>query len=244
APGPSAPAAPRAARDPDVEGLVSSVGATAGGDLEEAVAVRVADLVGYQDLGYARRYAEVVARARAADESLGRGDGDFSRSVAVELHRLMAYKDEYEVARLHLAEGARQEVEREVGLGARVTYHLAPEWLASPGGARKRAWRTGARPALRVLRAARRLRGTHLDPFGATRLRREERRVRDEYVATVTGLSEGLADEDYATAVELAGLASLVRGFGEVKTASLERYAQRRALVGAADVPRRGPRLD
>ena len=196
--------------------------------LEDVIATRVADLAGYQDERYARDYARVLERVRAADRALGHEGGALSRAAAVELHRLMAYKDEYEVARLHLAADAAREVEAAFGAGARVSYHLSPPVLGVLTRGRKVRSRVAARVAMRALAASRRLRGTRLDPFGAAALRRAERRVRDDYVASLDALCAALTPDGYAAAVELAGLPAMIRGFGEVKGASLERYERRR----------------
>jgi indolepyruvate ferredoxin oxidoreductase len=232
----SPPAAP-AARDFRFESIVSMVGATSGGELDDLVRTRVADLADYQDREYAQEYARVLALARAADQGLGRGDGAFSRAVAVELHRLMSYKDEYEVARLHLSRGARDELEGAFGATRRVTYHLMPPSLGSLGLKKKLRLRWSATWAFHALRAARRLRGTALDPFGRSAERREERRVRDDYVATVEHLSKTLRTDTYEFALEVANLPSEIRGFGEIKSLAIHQYEERRRDLLATTVP-------
>jgi indolepyruvate ferredoxin oxidoreductase len=232
------PVAPMA-RDARLESLVSTVGATPGGVLDDLVRRRVADLVDYQDREYAREYTRVLALARAADEGLGLGDGAFSRAAAVELHRLMAYKDEYEVARLHLSQGAHDELEGAFGAKRRVTYHLMPPTLGTLGLKRKIRLRWSATFGFHALRVARRLRGTSLDPFGRSAERREERRVRDNYVATLEHLSETLRADTYESAVEMANLPSEIRGFGEIKSLAIHQYEERRRDLLATRVPTR-----
>ena len=223
-----------AERDSRFESIVSTVGATSEGELDGLVRMRVADLADYQNREYAREYARVLALARAADQGLGLGDGAFSRAVAVELHRLMAYKDEYEVARLHLSRGARDELESAFGANRRVTYHLMPPSLGALGLKRKLRLRRSATLGFHALRVARRLRGTALDPFGRSAERREERRVRDEYVATVEHLSATLRADTYELALEVANLPSEIRGFGEIKLLAIHQYeARRRDLLTA-----------
>jgi len=220
-------ATPGAVPDPRLESVASSVGAETGGDLDSVVRIRVADLTDYQNLGYARRYADLVGRARAAEHSLGLSQESFARAVAVELHRLMACKDEYEVARLHLSTNAREEIERTFGVGGRVTYHLAPAALGPLGLKRKLRMRSSALLGFHVLRRFRFLRGTRFDPFARATLRREERQIRDEYLTTIGQLIDGLTVANHAEAVEIALRPSSIRGFGVNKSRSIERYLER-----------------
>ncbi len=222
-PDPVAPRPPGA-----TDQLVGAVGAASGGDLESLVAPRVADLRDSRGDGAARRYAELVGRARVAEAALGQADGPFARAVAEQLYRLMAYKDEYEVARLLLSSAARAEVAATFGEGARTTFHLSLTERQRATGV-KHALGPGSRGVLRALRAGRGLRETRLDPFGRSALRREERRVRDEYVATLERLIATLAADTHERAVELAAAPALVRGFGPVKAASIVAYEARRA---------------
>ncbi len=211
-----------------VADLVSLVGAPHGGALAGIVETRIADLVGYQDRAYARRYAETVARCRTAEEArCGVSDGPFARAVAVQLHRLMAYRDEYEVARLHRAPSLRAEVESRFGAGARVDYHLRPPVLRHLGLDRKLALRRTAGPTFGALAGMRRLRGTPFDPFGRSPLRRLERQLRDGYETAVTGLCRSLDPENHARAVAIATLPEDVRGYGPVKEAAIRRLRSR-----------------
>ncbi len=221
-----APPVPRPPAPSD--GLLGVVGAAPGGELESLVAPRLADLRASRGDGAARRYAELVGRARAAEAALGEPEGPFTRAVAEHLFRLVAYKDEYEVARLLLSEAARAEVTDAFGEGAEVTAHLSLTERQRARGV-KRALGPGSRWVLRALYAGRGLRETRLDPFGRSALRREERRVRDEYVATVEGLIGSLTPDTHERAVALAAAPALVRGFGPVKAASIAAYDVRRA---------------
>lgn len=208
--------------------LAAAVGSPPNGELDRIVRARIADLISYQDGAYARRYAETVARCRAAEQSAcGVADGPFARAVAVQLHRLMAYKDEYEVARLHRDRAVRNDLERHFGRDARVQYHLRPPLLRSMGLERKIVLGTGARATLAALASMRRLRGTPLDPFGHARLRRLERELRDEYEALVSRLCDSLDPDRLPAAVAVAGLPDMVRGYGRVKLAAVDRYRSR-----------------
>ncbi|MCO1656313.1 indolepyruvate ferredoxin oxidoreductase family protein [Pseudonocardia humida] len=199
--------------------------------LGDVLAVRIADLTGYQDAAYAARYAEEVRRVRdLAAAAAGPRAGDrIGLAYARGLHKLMAYKDEYEVARLHLdpVEAARRAEAH--GADARVSVLLHPPVLRALGMNRKIRLRATATPAFRALRAARKLRGTPLDVFGYAGVRRTERRIIGEYQALVR---RALARLDPGTAdlvEELAGLPDLVRGYEDVKLAGVRRFRERAA---------------
>ena len=222
----------------DVEDLVELVGAAPGSELEAVVRARIADLAAYQDRAYARRYAATVARCRSAEETrCATGGGAFATAVAVQLHRLMAYRDEYEVARLHRSPLLRAQLVARFGEGAQVRYHLHPPALRRLGLERKVSLGRAADVAFEALAPLRRLRGTPFDPFGRTRLRRQERELRDGYETMVTRLCDTLDPESHSQAVSIARLASTVRGYGEVKAAAIRRFwddaAPLRASIGA-----------
>jgi indolepyruvate ferredoxin oxidoreductase len=210
---------------PDTTGLDDLAGDA---ELVRMVAVRRAELTQYQDARAARRYLDVVRRCRQAEQAAG-GDGAFTRTVAHQLHRLMAYKDEYEVARLLLAGGPR--LERAVGPVEKVTWNLHPPALRALGMERKLRLGPWARPMLVGLRSMKRVRGTALDPFGRTEVRRTERRLVTEYLALVDRLLPGLAD-DPQVCVRAAGLVDMVRGYEQVKLRNVARYRQALAEAG------------
>ena len=131
--------------------------------------MRVPELAAYQDLGYAERYAGFVARVRVAEDQRTPGRTELTEAVARNLFKLMAYKDEYEVARLHLDTVERAKLDRELGAGAKVAFNLHPPMLRAMGLDRKLKLGPWFLPAFRTLRGMRRLRGTRLDPFGTPR---------------------------------------------------------------------------
>jgi indolepyruvate ferredoxin oxidoreductase len=182
---------------------------------------------------------DVVARV-AAVERERIGTTAFDETVAVNLHKLMAYKDEYEVARLHLDPVFQRLIEREFGVGARVRWHLHPPILRALGI--DRTWRFGSwfTPAYRLLHMLRRLRFTPLDPFGRAEVRRVERALIDEYRETVAPLLARLDPVTHASACEIA--ADMIRGYERIKVANVERYRARLAEQSAAlaSGPRRG----
>ncbi|RSN67317.1 hypothetical protein DMH08_13680 [Actinomadura sp. WAC 06369] len=221
---------------PAAERLVDASGAD--GELARVLRIRVPDLAAYQDLALAERYLAAVLRVAAAERASGADGQRLAVAVARNLYKLMAYKDEYEVARLHLDPELARRVEERFGAGAEVRYMLHPPLLRAVGLDRKIALGRSARPAFRALRAMRRLRGTPLDPFGAAAQRRAERRLVTGYVAVVNelvaGLRDGASPERRDLAAEIAELPDMVRGYEDVKTANIARYEERlRELLAA-----------
>ncbi|MCP5266579.1 MAG: indolepyruvate ferredoxin oxidoreductase family protein [Burkholderiaceae bacterium] len=203
-------------------------------DLEHFVERRRAFLVDYQNEAYAQRYAALVARVRLAEnDRLGeaRAGARLARAVAAGLFKLMAYKDEYEVARLHRDPRFLDAIAAQFEGDYRVRFHLAPPGLArpaSPGGRpRKRAYGALAGPLFALLSSLRFLRGTWLDPFGHGAERRRERAALASYEALIDELMSTLDAGNHGLAVEIASLPLEVRGFGPVKQAA-EDAAQRR----------------
>jgi indolepyruvate ferredoxin oxidoreductase len=187
---------------------------------------RAADLFAYQDAAYARRYVDDVLEVLAIERRAGVSDRTpVTEAYARSLHKLMAYKDEYEVARLHL--DAVQEATRdaEFGPGAKVEVMLHPPLLRSLGLDRKLGVPArAARPLFTGLRAGRRLRGTALDPFGATRLRRLERALIDEHRELTRRALAHLSADNADAVAEIAGLADMIRGYESIKLQAVERY--------------------
>ena len=182
------------------------------------------DLTDYQSEGYARRFRTVVDRARAAERAVDPGSTAFTEAVARNLHKLMAYKDEYEVARLLLADAAVTDYEAVGGPGAEVTYLLHPPMLRAMGVDRKLRLQRSALPALRALRASKRLRGTPADPFRWAQVRRVERAMIPEYIAAVERLASDLHADTIDDAIEIAALPDQVRGYEDIKLRRAERY--------------------
>ncbi len=199
------------------------------GDLATLVDRRAAHLEAYQDAALARRYRERVERARGLDE-------DFGKAVARGYHKLLAYKDEYEVARLH-ATTLRPAVEAGfVGVRA-MRFHLAPPILAGKDGAgrpRKRVFGPWVLPVFGLLAWLKGLRGTPFDPFGRTAERRMERGLIAEYETDMDRVTAGFRLATRDLAIELALLPLEIRGFGYVKQAAAEAVAVRRAALLAA----------
>ncbi|MBA2566646.1 MAG: indolepyruvate ferredoxin oxidoreductase family protein, partial [Thermoleophilaceae bacterium] len=196
-------------------------------ELRRLLEVRVPELVAYQGRTYAERYVELVREVRAAEAERAPGRTELAEAVARGLFKLMAYKDEYEVARLHLDEAERARLSADFGPNAKVKFNIHPPLLRAMGLKRKLELGTWFVPAFRLLRSLRRLRGTPFDVFGYARVRRVERGLVEEYRALVREAIDGLGPDTHATAVELCDLPDMVRGYEEIKLASVERFRER-----------------
>ncbi|MEA3184720.1 MAG: indolepyruvate ferredoxin oxidoreductase, partial [Ilumatobacteraceae bacterium] len=195
--------------------------------LRDLVERRAGDLVAYQDRLYADRYVQVVVNAHRVELARG-GDGTFTTTVARQLHHVMAYKDEYEVARLLL--GGRAKVAAQFGDDATMMWNLYPPMLRSMGLGHKLRFGRWSVPLMGSLRRMKGLRGTALDPFGHSKVRRTERALVDEYIALVQEATTLLASNP-SKAIELVGLIDQVRGYEGIKLANVDRY--REALAAA-----------
>ena len=194
--------------------------------LDELVQARAAFLTQYQSARYADRYRDVIRDVMTREAAALGHPGRFSRTAAEGLFRVMAYKDEYEVARLHAG----------AAYGAKPVFHLSPPLLArtdpATGRPRKMAvpgWL--ALPLFRVLRHGKTLRGTRLDPFGWLAERRLERALRETYIEDLCVAAAGLRPDTLDTAVALAELPDMIRGFGPVKEANRAKAEQRRTML-------------
>jgi len=210
---------------------------------EERVQRRVEFLTAYQDAGYARRYESLVRRLAAAESRQAPGSEGLADAVARNLFKLMAYKDEYEVARLHCDSGFLERLAGQFEGDWKIQVHLAPPLLARKdpltGQPRKTAYGPWMLRAMRLLVPLRRLRGTPLDPFGWTQERKTERRLIAEYEALLDEIAENLNRRNHATAVALAQLPDAVRGYGHVKQAGIDRmHAERDRLLESFRSPR------
>jgi indolepyruvate ferredoxin oxidoreductase len=209
--------------------------------LDAAIARRAADLRAYQNRRYAARYEALLARTRAAEEAAMPGSEALGRAVAVQLYRVMAYKDEYEVARLHADAGWQRHLAEGFTGTTRLALHLAPPILSRLGPDGRPAKREFGPWMLRVmgwLHHGKALRGTALDPFGRTAERQEERALREEFIATLEAQLPRLSAGSHATLLAWVEAWSGIKGFGPVKArnvaAARPRIEAAAAALGAA----------
>ena len=188
-------------------------------NLETLIRRRVAFLTEYQNTVYAKRYEDLVAKVRDAEAASGTGEA-LSKAVAKYLFKLMAYKDEYEVARLYTSGDFEKRLKDSFEGDFKVTYNLAPPLLAkhdAKGHLVKARYGSWMNAAFKVLAKFKGLRGTALDPFGYTAERKMERGLVQDYETLIVELLVNMTQKNYPTAVKLASLPEQIRGFGHVK---------------------------
>lgn len=230
----------RAAHDPQAVQQLSQPASTPAHrrlsqNLDETVRRRVETLTAYQDARYAERYRRLVEQVRAAESRLQ--STALSEAVARAYFKLLAVKDEYEVARLYADPAFLQQLSEEFEGNFRLRFHLAPPLLARPnpltGGIRKHSYGPWMLNAFRWLSKLRGLRGTFADPFGRTTERRMERQLLADYEADVNLILSQLAPETLPSAIELASIPERIRGYGHVKAASVAQARPRQDALRA-----------
>ena len=210
--------------------LVESVGAA--GELKRLLEIRVPELIAYKSAGYARGYAQFVRRVREAEAAQVPGESRLSEAVARYLFKLMAYKDEYEVARLSLNPDIAKALADEFPGGVKLAYNLHPPLLRALGLEQKLKLGPWFGSVFGVLARMKWLRGTPLDPFGFAAVRRVERQLPGEYRALVEKALVGLSPESYERAVKVASLPDLVRGYEEIKLRNVQRFRDEVRALG------------
>jgi len=195
--------------------------------LDQMIERRVAFLTDYQDSAYAARYATMIRRVREAEAACVPAETELTQSVARALFKLMAYKDEYEVARLYTETDFLKRVADRFDGPYELNFHLAPPILGDrdpqTGHLRKRRFGPRMIVVFRVLAKLRRLRGTPFDLFGRSEERRIERQLITDYETMVEDILAHLSPTNHAVAVDLVALPLEIRGFGHIKNAALAR---------------------
>ena len=214
-----------AAADPDFLPRSGAEQANEIETLDQMIARRAAFLEAYQNRAYAARYQAIIARVRRAEAALG--TEALTEAVARALFKLMAYKDEYEVARLHMASGFLDELRREFEGDFVVNYHLAPPFLPTKpdarGRPRKRRFGPWIQMPLKMLTHLKVLRGTPFDPFGYTAERRAERELISWYEAQIDALLGKLGATHLPDLLKIARAPLEIRGYGPVKEAAIHK---------------------
>ena len=206
--------------------IVGEVSGTAGGSaqviafkkrdtVETLVERRMEFLTAYQNSGYANAYRDFVLRVQQVEQPLGRTT--LTEAVARYLFKLMAYKDEYEVARLQADPAFLARIDSMFEGDYKLNYHLAPPHSAKrneKGELQKKQYGSGMLTAFKVLQKFKWLRGGLLDPFGYTDERKTERALISEYRDSIEKVITGLSSANYATAVEIACIPEQIKGYG------------------------------
>jgi indolepyruvate ferredoxin oxidoreductase len=213
-----------------VEALVGGARPNAGAaqpeSLDRLIERRAAFLKDYQNIAYAQRYRAAVVAVRSAEATRARGCSGLAEAAVRNLFALMAYKDEYEVARLYSDGAFAKRLQQQFDGDFTIQYHLAPPLLASrdptTGEPLKRTFGPWLGRVFKLLAGLRPLRGTVLDIFGYTQERRMERRLIADYEATLRELAATLDPGNHALAVEIASLPAKIRGYGHIKARNAE----------------------
>ncbi len=206
------------------QSLVNQVKAS--GELLRLLELRVPDLIAYQNKGYAQKYVDFVRQVKEVEETRTPGETHLSEAVARYLYKLMAYKDEYEVARLHLRPEAKIALEEAFGKGAKIEYQLHPPFLRAMGLKKKIKLGSWFNPIFKTLAISKGLRGTPFDPFGYAGVRKTERTLIAEYRELVKSQLPLLSFENYDRAVSLANLPDLIRGYEAIKMKNVQLFRE------------------
>ena len=221
-----------------VEPAPAPAPATPAEALEDMIATRVAFLTDYQNAAYAGRYEALVRKAAAAEGAAVPGADGLARAVARYAFKLMAYKDEYEVARLHSSAEFKRQLEEQFEGDYTLQFNLAPPLFSrrhpETGHLMKTTFGPWMMHVFGVLARFKGLRGTAFDIFGKTEERRTERQLFVDYMATVEEIAQRLTADNHEIAVQLASVPERIRGYGHVKERHLaEARAQEEALRAA-----------
>lgn len=203
--------------------------------LDEKIERNTAELVKYQDQAYADLYSKLITKLRGADATQN-NDLSLTEVAVTQLYRLMAYKDEFEVARLYTESDFLEQVEQTFEGDYKIKFHMAPPLLAraldAQGRPKKMEFGPWMMKALKFVAGFRKYRGTMLDPFSRHTDRKLERKLRDDYISLLEQLSSGLSGNNYETALQLASAPSEIRGFGPVKEEAAQKAeAAKQALL-------------
>ncbi len=245
-----APKVQKAELTASARAIVQSVGAKGDkqSELKRLLEVRVPELIAYQDEAYAKRYAEVIKRVAAAEQKAVPGQSALAEAAARYLYKLMAYKDEYEVARLHTDPAFLAQLDAQFEHGYTVKYNLAPPTISKrdpvTGHLIKQQFGPWMRSAFGWLKKFKGLRGGGLDVFGKTGERRQERKMIEDYIQELEMVCSQLTPLNHAAAAALARVPDEIRGYGHVKEQSIEvaevLRSQRRQAFGNPQ-PKRQP---
>ncbi|MEE9416813.1 MAG: DUF6537 domain-containing protein, partial [Acidimicrobiales bacterium] len=210
---------------PELVELVSNIDAAP--ELTATLLMLTADLVDFQDEDYARTFIAAVAQGASAEKNADPTSKRLTESVARSLHKLMAYKDEYEVARLMLLPEADKAAKEVGGLGATITWQLHPPILKALGRDSKTGFGPNSKPAFAALRSAKRLRGTRFDPFGRSEMRSTERVLASEFNEAMILVYSALTADNIDAAIAIAELPQDIRGFEALKMRRIGEFRKR-----------------
>ena len=196
---------------------------------------RTNDLIAYQSQAYADQYNTFIEKICAAEAKAVPKNTGFSEAVSKSLYKLMAYKDEYEIARLYSDGNFKKAIGRQFQDGGKLKYHLAPPFLSSQnpetGHLIKREFGSWIFPLFKILASLKGLRGGSFDPFGFTEERKMERQLIQDYRTLVEDVLKTLCDKNKYLAIEIISLALDIRGYGHVKMDNIEKVIARQDIL-------------
>lgn len=219
---------------PTAQNLINSVGAE--GELKRLLEIRVPELIAYQNEAYARQYIEDVKKVYEKEQAICAGVTQLSEAVARNLFKLMAYKDEYEVARLSLKSEVHQAMAEQFGEKATIHYNLHPPILKAFGLKKKIKFGKWFNSAYGLLTRMKGLRGTALDIFGYDHIRKVERALIPQYRELLFSAVDDLTPDNYSLAVKLASLPDIIRGYDEIKLRNVEKFWDEVQALGYRDL--------
>lgn len=215
---------------PEAQKLIASVNAD--GELLRLLRIRVPELISYQNLAYAAQYIELVKEVLSAETTINPNNKPLTEAVARYLFKLMAYKDEYEVARLHLGDQFHNAIEQEFGPNVKMSYMLHPPIFRALGLKSKIKLGRWFDTVYRMLYRMRGLRGTALDIFGYAKVRKVERQLILDYRAIIRSGIKDLSQEKYDKLMTFARLPDKIRGYEEIKLNNVEKFYEDTAALG------------
>jgi indolepyruvate ferredoxin oxidoreductase len=205
--------------------------------LDESIAYRVKFLTEYQNRSYAELYLSTIAKVRSAETLASPGSSELTEALAKNLFKLMAYKDEYEVARLYTDGAFATKLGEKFEGDVRLKFHLAPPLFARrdkvTGHLQKQEYGGWMIHAFRILARLKFLRGTAFDPFGYTAERKNERKLIDDYRAMIERHVATLSGEQIPILIKLARLPEMIRGYGHIKELSVSKSLLEQARLEA-----------
>ncbi|MFP6725212.1 MAG: DUF6537 domain-containing protein, partial [Alphaproteobacteria bacterium] len=206
--------------------------------LDDMIDRRTSILTDYQDIGYAKQYEAFTRQVETAERNKGKGLTGLMEAVAQNLFKLMAYKDEYEVARLYSDGTFHANLAKQFQGDLKLTFHLAPPLISrrdpETGALIKREFGPWMMSVFKLLAKMKCLRGTRWDIFGRTAERRAERAAITSYRAVVEELMDGLDPANHALAIEIASLPAMIRGYGHIKEKNQKSVAAEQEQLLAA----------
>jgi indolepyruvate ferredoxin oxidoreductase len=214
-------------REPDAAALEMVADLGVSDALRETLALRAGELTAYQNRAYAKRWVDFVREVTAAERDRLGDSEQVTGAAARNLYKLMAFKDEYEVARLHLDAVEQAKMKAEFGPDVKYWFMLHPPLLRALGMKKKLKLGRWFRPFFSMLYASRWLRRTAIDPFGFAEVRRVERRLIGEYEQLVRSALDDLAPATSGTVVELLESPDLIRGYEDIKLGNVELWRER-----------------